>query len=281
MVYDRFFKNLISEYFKDDFEIFNEFSIGKAPIKIDLIIKIKNLENMRLSIPILSKNLSYINIFEYKSSHDTPQIYDLDKLIGYLGLYLEQTRISIEDASNVCTLWYISSKTPNFLSNLIKNGTIIKTEELGLYRLNIPFPCKYFILIINEIEILENNIPLLLLTSGESFRNTLRMIINKKIKLNEVLEKYLSLAIYINYEEVKEMSEVESIVSEKVLRNIKLAIEDIGIKKVIDIVRVEKVIEQIDIEKLVEQVGIEKLVKQIGIEKLEETINKIKQKNHY
>ncbi|MHA1381820.1 MAG: hypothetical protein ACTSRG_25905, partial [Candidatus Helarchaeota archaeon] len=184
--------------FLSKYEIQPDSQVGKLPLKIDLVIKYLQKPAKHL-IPLLEDKFSRINLFEYKSSYDAPKKNDLPKLIGYLGLYCDQHKIGIDRLLPDVTLWYISVNSLKFLKKLVTNNHIIATENKALYELNIPFPCPYYIMIINELEIIEENVPLLLLSSGDTLKNTIRLIARKNITLDPKLEKYLCLMYYMNY----------------------------------------------------------------------------------
>ncbi|MHA1324777.1 MAG: hypothetical protein ACTSRL_18450, partial [Candidatus Helarchaeota archaeon] len=234
MAFDHFFKQLLQD-FLSDYEIHSDEPVGKLPLKVDLVIKLLH-EPAKSIIPLLENLFKMINLFEYKSSHDKPKKHDLSKLIGYLGLYCDHHTIGIDQIQSSFSLWYVSVKRPKFVRELLKNHYIKITATKGLYQLNVPFPCPYHIMIINELDITIDNIPLLLLSSGETLKTTINFIAQKKIMLNPKLEKFLSLMYYLNYEEVHQMTEMQSILPKNIQKNIKLAIEDIGLKEVIHII---------------------------------------------
>ncbi|MHA1300536.1 MAG: hypothetical protein ACTSO9_14045, partial [Candidatus Helarchaeota archaeon] len=207
-------------------------------------------------------------LFEYKSSHDVSRKGDLSKLMGYLGLYCEQQKIGIEQIKLNITLWYIIVTRPSYFTKLIQNKIFIKTATKSLYRLNLPFPCSYYLMIINELDISEENLPLLLLSSGETLKKTVRLIAQKNIKLSPKLEKYLCFMYFINYEEVHNMTELQSILPKKIQKNIKLAIEDIGLKEVINLIGLKEVIKVAGLEEVIKVAGLEEVIKIAGLEEV-------------
>jgi len=217
-------------------EIQPDISVGKLPLKIDLIIKCHRTSTEPVTIPLLEAQLTQMNLIEYKSSHDIPKKQDLAKLIGYLGLYCDQHHQGVREIITQFTLWYITANRPAFFDTLLKELIITETDVRGLYQLQAPFLCPYLLLVINEVDISEENLPLLLLSSGETLRNTIRLIIQKGGITEPLLEKYLSLAYLINYKDVYEMTEIQSLLPESVKKNIKHAIKDIGVKEVIHLI---------------------------------------------
>jgi len=120
-----------------------------------------------------------------------------------------------------------------------------------------------------ELDISEENLPLLLLSSGETLRNTIRMILQKGGITESMLEKYLSLAYLINYKDVCEMTEIQNALPESVKKNIKHAIKDIGIKEVIHLIGLGEVIKE---------VGLEEVIKIAEPEEVEKILHKLKKK---
>ena len=101
----------------------------------------------------------------------------------------------------------------------------------------------------------------------------------KKIELDSKLEKYLTSAILKNYEEVHTITELQSFLPEHVKRNIKLAIEDIGLKEVIHLIGPEEVLKAMGPEEVLKAIGPEEVVKMLGIEKTEKILKKLKAKS--
>ncbi len=278
MTYDNFFKRLISE-FLTQCEVEPDVSVGKLPLRIDLVIKCHRTPSSPMTVPLLEAHLAQINLIEYKSSHDLPKRQDLAKLLGYLGLYCDQHKHGLKTIINQFTLWYISALRPSFFDSLIKESVITSTSSPGLYQVQVPFPCPYFLLIIDELNISEENIPLLLLSSGETLRETIRLIARKGRLREKSLEKYLNFAYIINYKDVSDMTELQSVLPESIRESIKLAIHDIGIKEVIDLIGIEEVAKVVDLKELIKVVDLKELIKAIGVEKIEKLLKDLKESN--
>jgi len=278
MAFDNFFKELMRDFLSGCDVKFDD-AVGILPLKIDLVVKCPGKTLEPFPIPLLETHFSPINLFEYKSSHDAPKKQDLSKLVGYLGLYCDQHGIGIEEMRSKMAIWYISAKWPSFFDKLLKDNIISKTDTHGLYQLNFPFFCSYYLMVINELDVIEENLPLLLLSSDDTLKNTIRLIAPKRIKPGSTLEKYLSSAILKNYEEVHTMTELQSLLPEHVKRNIKLAIEDIGLKEVIQLIGVEEVLKAMRPEEVLKAMGPEEVVKMLGIKKTEQILKKLKAKS--
>ncbi|MHA1360670.1 MAG: hypothetical protein ACTSRC_21320, partial [Candidatus Helarchaeota archaeon] len=252
MTYDNFFKQLLRD-FLTHCEIHPDSPVGKLPLKIDLIIKCPQKSIKTAVIPLLETHFAYLNLVEYKSSHDIPKRHDLMKLIGYLGLYCDQYQYNIQDVTAQFTLWYITAKRPAFYNILLKKGIIIQTEIFGLYQLQASFLCPYFLLVINELDISEENLPLLLLSSGNTLRNTIRLMVQKDLLAAPALEKYLSFVYLLNYKDVSDMTEIQNVFPDHIRKNIKQAIMAIGIKEVIYLIGLGEVIKEVGLGEVIKE----------------------------
>jgi len=286
MTFDQFFKQMIRDFLKGC-EIFPDTPVGKLPLKIDLIIKCPKKATGPVAISILETHFAPINLFEYKSSHDLPKKQDLAKLMGYLGLYCDQHEVGLDEIPAKFSLWYIAAKYPVFLGELLNEQIIVETGTPGLYQLQVPFLCPYFVLVINELEIIEENLPLLLLSSGEPLKNTIRMMDQKGIIQPSKLEKYLRLAYVMNYEVLGKMTEMERLLPESVRRSIKLLIQDIGLREVIEqigldeVIKVigrDEVIKAIGLDEMIKTVGLDEVIKAVGLDKVEKALRKLKKR---
>jgi len=268
MAFDSFFKRLIGE-FLTGCETQSDVPVGQLPLRVDLVVKCAQKAAKPL-IPVLETHFMQINLFEYKSSHDHPQRTDLSKLLGYLGLYCAQNAIGIEEIASRLSLWYVSVKRPDYFAPLFQDQKIIATPIRGLYTLNVPMPCPYYLLVLNELDVTEENLPLLLLTTGEPLRATIHFLAAKSLPIDLKLERYLRVVSILNYKDVHEMTELQSLLPDSITENIKLAIMDVGLKEVIKAIGIEEVIKAI---------GIEEAIKAIGIEEVEKILHRLKKKS--
>ncbi|MHC1591880.1 MAG: hypothetical protein ACXQS8_07330, partial [Candidatus Helarchaeales archaeon] len=261
MAHDNFFKRMMQDFLKQ-YDVQPEVSVGKLPLRIDMIIKRSQKQITEMKIPVLERHLKQINLIEYKSSHDAPRHHDLVKLIGYLGLYGDQNKLGIDLIMKKFSLWYVSARRPSFLDSLFKNDFMEILPSRGLYKLKAPLPCPLFILIISELEVSEENIPLLFLSSGKALRETIRFIFREKMNEITGLEKYLSLIYLLNYKDVHDMTEIQSSLPKIVRENIKMAIKDIGIKEVIQLVGLGDVIKEVGLGEVIKEVGLDEVIKE-------------------
>ncbi|MBD3351152.1 MAG: hypothetical protein GF364_06675 [Candidatus Lokiarchaeota archaeon] len=192
MTFDYYFKRILKDAFPSDIIIDNDIKVGTLPLIIDLIIKIpppflKNeVQNYSNTLPVLIRNFREINIIEYKSSHDIPNKGDLLKLFGYFGLYAEQNNFELADLINQkCTLWYICCLKPKFLKKLTNKSKIVLEKGKGLYKISKSIlGFNYFILIIDELELKEENYPLLLNLKGKKLVEVIKKIIREGLIKN-------------------------------------------------------------------------------------------------
>jgi hypothetical protein len=280
MVFDYFMK----EFFRDIFygsKVETDHKVGSLPLQIDCIIEIPknvNLDVHPLPLQFITKYFRKYNIFEFKSSHDSPKKTDLVKIIGYLGLWCQQKQVEITALEQHTTLWYITANQPKFITSLIDSHKFIALSIPGLYSLTIPFPCPFYILIIDELPCTPETAPLLLLGSPNTIQKAMIALENQHLLPEILLDKYLTLIYLYYYEDVKAMTEIEHLFPPKIKNNIKLAIEEIGIDNVIEAVGLEKVINTVGVEKVINAVGVEKVINAVGVEKVEKIIQRIKNK---
>jgi hypothetical protein len=266
LAYDAFFKQLVREFFQN-VKIHPDFTVGNLPLSIDLIINPKPtgpFKYLQWFFALLKEE----NIFEYKSSHDSPRTKDLVKLMGYLGLYAHQCNLILSDLFENVTLWYISVKTPLFFNDCLKNRVFQPTATSGLFEIKIPFPCHYYLVVVDQLEVVFDNLPLLLLSTGIQYKNTLQLLKQTDLRSDPLVQKYLTLNYYINYREVTQMEGVAELLPDDIKTNIRMAIEHIGIQKMIDAVGIKEVVDQIGIKEVVDQIGIKEVVDQIGIKEV-------------
>jgi len=228
------------------------------PLIIDLVIKKKRERRKYPKLPIITKYLKKYNIFEFKSAYDKPKDTDISKLTGYCGLYSEKMKINIIGMKKI-TCWYVVSRRPRFIQDLK-----LKKLENGLYYFDFYYPI-YF-LIINDIDINEENILLLLFSSGTKLRRSLELLIE-----NKNLQNFISMAFILYPNEVSKIFAEKELTMEDFTKNIKFAMEMLGLRKVIEAVGINKVIEEM-IDKVIEEIGIDKVIEEIGIDKVIEEI---------
>jgi len=264
MSFDTLFKQLI-ETVADKKSISVEVPVGKLPLKIDAVIERGQNPVFQGKLQFLEKRLGSINIIEYKSHHDVMKEEDLSKLVGYVGLYANKNSIGLDGLMKEFTGWYITVKRPPFLQTLKKSKRIKKVKSVsGIYKANVNVPGKLYVLVINELPITKDSLPLLPLSSGETFKQFLQFLIREKIPLDPFLEKYIFLRYYFDHAEVHDMAEIKELLSPRVKNNIRMAVEEIGIKEVVDAVGLKEVVDAVGLKEVVDAVGLKEVVDAFG-----------------
>ncbi|MHA1697280.1 MAG: hypothetical protein ACTSWN_00405 [Promethearchaeota archaeon] len=303
MSFDSLFKQLIEDV-TDKKSISVEVPVGKLPLKIDVVIKRGKKPVFQGKLKFLEKRLGSINIIEYKSHHDIMKEEDISKLIGYIGLYADKNSTGLVGIIDKFAGWYITVKRPPFLKELKKRKRIKRYKSVtGIYKANVNVPKRLYVLVINDLAITRDSLPLMPLSSGETFREFLRFLIREQIPLDPFLERYLLLRYYIDYEEVHDMAEINELLPPRVKNNIRMAVKEIGVKEVVDAVGVkevvdayggwgkmidafglknfidevgiERVIDKVDIEKVIDEVGLERVIRAAGPERVQKVLDKL------
>ena len=93
--------------------------------------------------------------------------------------------------------------------------SINRTGIPGLYSLATPFPCPFLLLVIEDMEVREEFFPLLLMAPREKLRATIKEMARERERLDPSLQKYINRVYYLQYDEVKDMTELDSLIDEK------------------------------------------------------------------
>ncbi len=243
--------------------------VGKLPLRVDMVVTCENGPPPASKVPLLGSRFSRENLFEYKSSRDHPKATDLSKLLGYVGLHAEQHDICIDAMASSLTAWYVTAKRPAFLDGLVAHGTAASTGEPGVYDIVGRFPCPCRVVVCDEVTVNEENVPLLVLGSIDTIKAGIRHIAGSTRELRHAMERIIT-TIYLYYhDEVKGMTEMNEILPADIRRNVKHAIEDLGL---------DSIIEEIGIDKVIDSVGIDKVIDSVGIDKLKDAISRHERK---
>ena len=257
MAHDATFKQFIKEFLKDCDIRVNE-PVGKLPLAIDLVITCPQGAATGIELPVFKENFSAINIVEFKSGRDNPDTSDLPKLLGYVGLYCAQHGIGIDIMDRKVTAWYISARKPAFIDDLLLKKAFEPTPTTGLYRLLISslFPC--FVLVIDELDFAEANLPLLGFGTGEILKKFVVEMNERRLRheLSTELEKHLTTICVVNHGVLQDMTETKEILPDIFAENLKLVIQDMGLSKVLELIGTKETIEA-----LVEKVGVDEIEK--------------------
>ncbi|MHA1698621.1 MAG: hypothetical protein ACTSWN_07280, partial [Promethearchaeota archaeon] len=193
----------------------------------------------------------------------------LSKLIGYVGLYCDLNKLNLLDMTDVVVAWYVVVKCPDFLSSHVDSGRFQPVAGYpGLYEGVDHFPCRFYILVINKLMVVGENLLLLLSSTGETLRKTIQFILDNKDQHADIVKKYINTLYFLRHDEVKGMTEIENLIDPHVKENIKNAINDLGIKLVIDAIGLEAIKDAVDLKDLVSIVDLEELLKVVDLKEL-------------
>ena len=242
VTYDANFKQLLPDFLKGC-EIRANEPVGKLPLEIDLVITCPATSRDGITIPVFNKHFASINLIEHKSSHVLPNKNDIAKLSGYVGLYCARNDISIDVIERDVAAWYIVASQPDFFDEFIKKDVISKSDTNGLYRLVSRFICPFYVLVIDELDRVEGNYPLLGFGPDEIMAEIVVMMndLHHRHALSPALENYFRSICYLNYEVLAAMTETKEIVADALKKNLKNIIETVGVEAVIDTIGVENI----------------------------------------
>ena len=139
--------------------------VGTLPLEIDAVARCKGGKPVPPTIPLVTRHLSSDNLFEYKSEADKATKESLSKLLGYVGLYCDQHGIGIHEMRGRVTAWYITARHPGFLGELLAGNVATRTSDAGVYEVVAGFPCPCRVVVCDELDVNDANIPLLVLGS--------------------------------------------------------------------------------------------------------------------
>jgi hypothetical protein len=276
MAFDYIFKRMMRELLRSCDAKPEE--VGNLPLKIDTVARCKDAPANPPLIPLLENHFSKDNLLEYKSSRDKMHDTDLSKLLGYIGLFCDQQGIDILAIPMQVTAWYIVARRPSILERLVAANIAGPTNNTGVYEVSKVFPCPCRVLVIDELDTNDANIPLLLLGSEETIKKAIRYLARAGASLRNAVQTYINLIYLFYHDEVKDMTEMNEILPPDIRRNMKHAIEDLGLEEMINEIGIDKVITAVGIDKMITAVGIDKMITAVGIEKLEIALAKAKTK---
>jgi len=279
MAFDNIFKLMMRELLKSC-DAKTE-KVGTLLLEIDMVARCKSGKPVPPTIALVTNRFLSDNLLEYKSEADKATKESLSKLLGYVGLYCNQHGIGIGEARERVTAWYFSAKRPDFMDGLLAAKIAATTSDAGVYEVVAGFPCPCRVVICDELDVNDANIPLLVLGSVGTVKKAIVQLARAGLEMRRIMGSIKSLIYYFYYDEVKDMTEMKEFTPADIRRNVKHAIEDIGIeeaitdlgiKRVIDAVGVDKVIDAVGVDKMVDAVGVDKVIDAVGVEKLKEAI---------
>jgi hypothetical protein len=268
MTFDAIFKEMLQE-FPVSLDLQSNVSVGKLPLQIDLVGK-RDLRYSSQYLPWFQARIADLNLIEYKSARDIWHPYDICKQLGYLGLYSYHHKTHPRELSTQFTLWIICVKIPSFLSECLKLE-IIKPESSnipGLYQIFLNLPCKFYLVIIDELSISNENIPLIFTASGQRYEEVAKWAKTKDFFRDPIFQRYITLNFFTNYSGEKSMTELLATAPEDIKQNVRMAVEKLGIEYVTEAVGIKKVVDAIGVKKVVDALGVKKVVDALGVKKV-------------
>jgi hypothetical protein len=185
------FVTAIKEELKDEkVEIKQEEYLSKEPLRIDVII-IKKEKDVKINKRI-GQIFKRYNIIEYKSPDDYVSIDDYFKGLGYVYLYksimnaYEKSRKEVDDIKiEELTLTFVCSNLPKkLISFLVEHKIKLDNSDNGIYYIdNEWIPVQ--IIVLSELENVEENYPLMVLSNNMYFKNAIEKIFTS---INEAKE---------------------------------------------------------------------------------------------
>ncbi len=258
---DHLFKGIFESVFrkyKGQIEIFTELEVRRQPRYIDVAFIKK--EKISSDIPLYTI-LSIMNkwtAIEFKSEVDRPSKTIFAKGMGYVADLLKNKQVEFLGILD-STFCLITVNVPKFLKNLIDE--YFDKIKPGIYLFDSK-TLKYIVVSINELEINEENKPLLVFASGDKIEEIIKRVIKSDDKT------YLWILRILHRDEVVKITESMGVVVDPYEDSMRKAMQDIGIERFIKIVGLDEIINQVGIDEVIDAVGIDKLIDAVGIDKL-------------
>ncbi len=260
MAYDASFKDMFGSLLREkNFKCRTSVEVGKLPLQIDIVLERNQNSDFSIIRPLetVMKNMNANRlIVEFKSMRDQLKLEHIRKLIAYKQLFLILE--DLNDNAGTAMLIFCVSTPRTILQNMD-----VKEERMGLYKLKFERNLIY-IVVANEVPIMKSTLGIA--TFASSFTQLRKLV--PYISRHPHAQRFLSFSIVMNYKRtLKVMREAGMSTSSIIMRNIKLAINDLGLENVIKEIGLENVIEQVGLENVIEQVGLENVIRQVGKEK--------------
>jgi hypothetical protein len=266
MAFDYIFKRVMEDLLKSCGAKAEK--VGTLPLEIDAVARCEDGRPVETSIPLLAKHFSRDNLFEYKSEVDKASKESFSKLLGYVGLYGDQHGIGIHEMRGKVTGWYITARRPGFLDEMLVSKIATKTSDAGMYEVVAGFPCPCRVVVCDELDVNDVNIPLLFLGSVETVKKAIVQLSRAKLEMRQAMGNVISM-IYLFYrDKVKNMTEIKGLLPPDVLQSVKHTIIDIGIEKVVKEIGMKAVVDAVGIDEVIKSVGIDEVIKSVGIDEV-------------
>ncbi len=255
-IFKGIFENILRPY-REQVEIFTELEVRRDPRYIDVAFIKK--ENISRDIPLYTifSIMNKWNAIEFKSVVDKPTKTIFAKGLGYIVDLLENKNVEFEDMfdSSFCL---ITVNVPKFLRDILEKHFEKAQSGIYLYDKKISF----IVVLINELEIKKENMPLLVFASGEKIEEVIKRVAKSDDKT------YLSLLHILHRDEVVKITESMGVVIDPYADSIRKAMYDIGIDRVIQIVGLEEIINQVGLEEVIDEIGLKRVIDEIGLKRV-------------
>jgi hypothetical protein len=110
------------------------------------------------------------------------------------------------------------------------------------------------VVVIDELDMSDENIPLLLLGNEGTIKKSIRYRARARPILRSNVQTYINLIYLFYHDEVKDMTEMNEILPADVRRNVRHAIEDLGLEEMINEIGIDKVIAAVGIDKVTDAI---------------------------
>jgi len=275
MAFDNFMKQLFKKISLN--QAISGYSIGPREKQIDIVLQPREKVSKIEFLPSILKKKKHHYVIEFKSHGDVFKENDVAKTAMYKWGYCYTEKLPINLYKHLIGCMIITKKE-RWFTDAIQKGIFEKTKYQGIYK-HAQGTIDY-VIIINELKLLKENLGLLLNASNEKLKDVLHFMRTNHFIQNNILENYLySKCFLLNESEDEElMAEVKKILQHKHEKSIRNAVNIIGLEKVIESVGLEKVIESVGLEKVIESVDDEeylfkKVLNKIGKEKMKKMLS--------
>ncbi len=259
MAHDASFKDIFGSIAREkNFSVSSSVKVGKLPLEIDMVVEKQKETDFSVLQPLMTifeKSGSSRLIIEFKSKADSLSLFHVRKLIAYRQLYLMTE--DLWEAKGTSVLIFIVSKPRKLLRKL--NAISL---DMGIYQFTFD-QSLIFMIVANEIRITLENLGFAIFTNSvQKSRQLVDLLLQIPYE-----ERFLSFFMVVNYRTaVKVLKEKDMNSGSIIMKNIRLAIEDLGLKNVIKEIGLSRVIEDLGLENVIREVGLENVIREVGLE---------------
>ena len=250
----------------EEVEIYSEVEVGKLPLKIDMVVQCKKcIRAERKELKSLIKQIKKWAIVELKFANESLTIGKILKMIAYFALFAESKNLSLKELKEVLPIIITARKPVKVFRESREEGyTIEKLEVKGFYRLNLLIPLM--IVVINELPLTEEFLPLLLFARGEKLEETLRFILKTENKL------FISWSYILYQKELMKMAKAIGKGLDRISLNVRETIMELGIRNVINDIGLKEVIKEVGLKEVIKAVGAEEIAREIDADVLKKVL---------